>query len=353
MNTLKYDASGACTSNKGENIANCFNSPHGTNQADSGNLLFMSHPLIVILNPASGKSDDDYRSEVEAAFQKSGAAFEIRETSPHCQGDKLARQALEEGAREIVACGGDGTVMAVVNGIARAQLSVETGTDENNRCTLSIVPGGTANLVAAALGIPTEFGRAVALATGHNARVRTIDLGQCEQLYFVLGVGVGLTERLVSRTSSRDKETLGKLAYVKAMLSDLGARPHSIKFKLDDRNSKRARGVAVVIANARTIGTHLDFAPDAKMDDGQLDLCILHSFGLRDLVRIVWHSLRGQLPKDRGISFYQARRIEITTDPPLDVQVDGELEKLPLPLIAQVVTGALQVRVPDQENYVS
>ena len=305
-----------------------------------------SQPLIFILNPKAGDGDNDYRASIEAALHKSGADFEIRETTPQRDGAELARAALCEGAREIVACGGDGTVMAVVNGIAATQAAENWG--EGERCTLSIVPGGTANLVATALGIPQDVDEAVACAAGHNCRERTIDLGRCEDFYFVLGVGVGLTERLVSRASAREKETLGKLAYVKAMLRELGMRPHSISFKLDGRRSQRARGVAVVVANAGTIGGKLDFAPDARLDDGQLDLCILHSFGLRDLIRILWHSLRGQLQRDRSVSFYQAKRIEILTDPPLDVQIDGEVENLKLPLVSQVVPGALRVRVPDE-----
>ena len=136
--------------------------------------------------------------------------------------------------------------MSVVNGIARAQNEGET-----SDCTLSIVPGGTANLVATALEIPIDIEEAAACAAGGKCEERTIDLGRCEQYYFVLGVGVGLTERVISKTSSKEKETIGKLAYVKSMLEDLGARPHGIRFKLDGRSSKRARGVAIVIANAR------------------------------------------------------------------------------------------------------
>ena len=305
-----------------------------------------SDSLIVIINPKSGDGDDSFRDDVEKALKQSGATYEIRETTPDVDGETLARRAIEAGARDIVACGGDGTIMAVVNGIARAQ--TELG---DSSCILSIVPGGTANLVAAALQIPADLDAAVACAVGQTCEPRTIDLGRCEQYYFVLGAGVGLTERLVSKTSSREKETLGKLAYVKSMLEDLGARPHGIKFKLDDRSSKRSRGVAIVVANAGTIGGKLDFAPRAKMDDGLLDLCILHSFGLRDLLRIVWNSLRGQLERDRSVSFYQARRIEISTDPPLRIQIDGEPEEdLKLPLICEVVPGALRVRVPTSEN---
>jgi len=300
--------------------------------------------LIVIINPKSGDGDDNFRADVEKALKSSGATYEIRETKADLSGEELAKQAIEEGATDIVACGGDGTVMEVVNGIAKMQ--AESG---EGGCTLSIVPGGTANLVATALEIPIDIEEAVACAAGEKCRERTIDLGRCEQYYFVLGVGVGLTERVISKTSAKEKETIGKLAYVKSMLEDLGARPHHINFKLDGRSSKRARGVAIVIANSGTIGGKLDFAPEAKMDDGLLDLCILHSFGFRDLVRIVWHSLTGKLDKDRSVSFYQAKRIEISTDPPLRVQVDGELEEdLSLPLTAEVVPNALRVRVPKQ-----
>ena len=299
-------------------------------------------PLIVIINPKSGDGDDDFRADIEKAFKENGATYEIRETKPDLSGEELAQQALKEGARDIVACGGDGTIMSVVNGIARAQ--AESGEGD---CTLSIVPGGTANLVATALQIPIDIEESVACAAGKKSEERTIDLGRCEQYYFVLGVGVGLTERVISKTSSKEKEKLGKLAYVKSMLGDLGARPHQIKFKLDERSSRRSRGVAIVVANAGTIGGKLDFAPRAKMDDGVLDLCILHSFGFRDLLRIIWHSLTGKLDKERSVSFYQARRIEIETDPPQRVQVDGELEEdLKLPLVAEVVPQALRVRVP-------
>ncbi len=300
--------------------------------------------LIVIINPKSGDGDESFRADVEKALDKSGATYEIRETKPDLAGEELAKQAIAEGARDIIACGGDGTIMSVVNGIAGAQ-NKSGKTD----CTLSIVPGGTANLVATALDIPIDIEKSVACAAGRTCDERTIDLGRCEQYYFVLGVGVGLTERVISKTSAKEKEAIGKLAYVKSMLGDLGARPHGITFKLDGRRSKRARGVAIVVANAGTIGGKLDFAPNAKMDDGVLDLCILHSFGLRDLVRIIWHSLTGKLEKDRSVSFYQAKRIEIATTPPLRVQVDGELEEdLTLPLVAEVVPQALRVRVPQE-----
>ncbi len=300
---------------------------------------------LVIINPASGSSDDDFRALVESELREHGSEFEIRETDPEEGGKIIARDAIAAGVEHLIACGGDGTVMSVVNGMGHA----EEGKNESQPQTiLSIIPGGTANLLAGALGIPTDTKEAVAIAVaGHE---KTIDLGKCGENVFALGVGLGLTERLVSQTSSEEKEKIGKLAYAKAMLSELGVKPTTFTFQLDEKPEETARGVAVVIANAGQISGGLKFAPDAKMDDGLLDLCILRRFYFRDLVRMTWHSLWGNLPEDRAVAFYQARRIEIKSDPPLDLQVDGEVVDLTTPLVAGVLPKALRVRVPLEES---
>ncbi len=304
---------------------------------------------LVIINPASGSSDDDFRALVEKELRERGVEFEIQETDPENGGEEIARQAVADGVTHLIACGGDGTVMSVVNGMSHA--GEKNGEEKNAskpKTVLSIIPGGTANLLAGALDIPTDTKEAVAIAVA--GQEREIDLGKCGENVFALGVGLGLTERLVSQTSAEEKETIGKLAYAKAMLSELGVKPITFSFKLDDKPEQTARGVAVVIANSGKIGGALEFAPDAKMDDGLLDLCILRRFYFRDLLRMAWRSLLGNLPGDRAVAFYQAKRIEIKSDPPLDLQVDGEVVDLTTPLVTGVLPKALRVRVPQEKD---
>ncbi|MDF2439527.1 MAG: hypothetical protein JWN98_511 [Abditibacteriota bacterium] len=320
--------------------------------------------LIVILNPASGSSDADFKAAVESALQSRGAEYELRLTTPEISAAVLATEAVRDGAEHIIACGGDGTIMSVVNGLATAEAEAKEAAKAENgeetvplvsdtkpevrepQVTLSIVPGGTANLVATALGISSDVEEAVATALVGEDRV--IDLGRCGEHRFALGLGLGLTERLVSQASARDKERFGKLAYGFAMLRELGARPHNFRVRLDGGRIKRARGVAVVVANAGDIGGKMQFAPRAEMDDAKLDLCILHRFYFRDLVRMFVRLLLGQLPADRAVSFFQARRIEIHSDPPLDLQIDGEVVDQVIPLVAEVLPRALKVRVPPE-----
>jgi len=293
--------------------------------------------LVVILNPSGGTADNELRAKIERTLQQKGADFEIRETTKERDGAVLAREARKEGVRQIAACGGDGTVMAVVNGL---------GVNEDGKppVTLSIFPGGTANLIAAALGIPTDPEEAVAVAM--EGEERDIDLGRRDETLFVLGIGVGLTERLVSQASSEAKEKIGRWAYLLAMLKELGARPNRFDLVLDGGEKIQSRGVAVAIVNTGDIGHGMRFAPEAKLDDGRLDVCILSHFGPLDALRLGVRTIFGKVQTDRAMTFYQSRRIELQAHPPLEVQIDGEPVEAKTPIVTEALPKALRVRVP-------
>lgn len=293
---------------------------------------------IAIINPTSGDGDENFHTMVDKALQANSLNAEIWETTPDTNGEVLARQAKQQGAGHIIACGGDGTIMAVVNGLG----------EKHDDVVLSIIPGGTANLLAGALEIPHDLQEAAEVAASDHTK--TIDLGRCGDKLFALGVGLGLTERVVSGTTTREKGQIGKLAYAHAMLREMGKAPVQFSFRLDDGTAQTEHGVAVVIANAGQIDDKLQFAPGAKMDDGKLDLCVLRRFYFRDFLRMLWHSLQGKLPSDRAVSFYQAAKIEVRSEPPLDLQIDGEVVNMHTPLVAQVLPGALKVTVPKSRN---
>jgi diacylglycerol kinase family enzyme len=88
------------------------------------------------------------------------------------------------------------------------------------------------------------------------------------------------------------------------------------------------------------------------MDDGKLDLCILHRLGMRDLMRLFWRGFLpwGKIEEDRVLSFFQAAKIELTTDPPLDMQIDGEIVDTKPPLVIETRPKALKIRVPHEDK---
>jgi len=296
-----------------------------------------SERMVIILNPGSGSSDEGFRERLEKAFQQRGAAFEIRETTKQKSGADLAREAREEGILHVAACGGDGTVMSVINGLGENR-------KDSPRVTLSIIPAGTANLLATALEIPTDPEEAVAVAL--DGVERDIDLGRRDDTLFALGIGIGLTERLVSQAGTEAKEKLGRFAYFLALIKEIGAKPHEFQLCLDGGKAIRSQGVAVVIANVGDLGRGMHFAPDAKPDDGMLNLCILHRFGVLDVFRLGFLAIFGGLKKDRELTFLKARRVELEAKPPLQVQIDGEPVEAKTPIVAEVLPNALRVRVP-------
>lgn len=286
----------------------------------------------MILNPASGGSDDDLRATIETAMQSQGIEFEIQETTPERDAGTIAREAKAAGVSEIIVCGGDGTVMAAVNGLG-PQADV----------TLGIVPSGTANLIAAGLGLPKDAGEAVAVAL--SGEVRTIDLGRCGETLFALGMGLGLTERFVTETRPEVKAVLGRGVYLWSLVKELGAKPHRFALTLDGGETIQDRGVALVIANIGSLGGGMRFAPDAKADDGVLDVCVLRRFNLGDAVRLLGSLVSGNLEKNRVLAFYQAKRVEFTAAPPLAAQLDGDAVDVETPIIAEILPGALRVRI--------
>ena len=293
--------------------------------------------FAIIINPGGGNSDEEFATKIRDGFQASGRKFLSLETDPEKGAAPAVEEALQKGVSTIVVCGGDGTVMSAVNALGKS----------DSQATLAIIPGGTANLLATALQIPTDVEKALEIAL--DGETQSIDLGDCDGTLFALGLGLGLTEKLISQTSSEEKERWGKLAYAKALLSELGARPHQFSFELDDAPTQTARGVAIIIANAGDAGGSLKFAPDAKMDDGKLDLVILHRFEPKDAARILWNGLRGQMDQDRAISTFQAAKISIVSDPPLDLQIDGEEVEIKPPLVTQARPKALKIKAPTPE----
>ncbi len=297
--------------------------------------------FALILNPGSGSNDEKLVQIVRGALEKSGRKFLCLETDPDKGAAPAVEKAIESGVHTVIVCGGDGTVMSTVNAIGKAEGDLK----------LAIVPGGTANLLARALGVPLDAESAMAVALEGDER--QIDLGACGDMLFALGLGLGLTEKLVSQSSSEEKEKLGKWAYVKSLLEEIGARPSTFTYTLDAGEEQSTQGVAVVVANAGTISGNIEFAPGAKMDDGQLDLVILHRLDARDLMRLAWKAVFGTMENDRAVTCLAGKTIEVKTNPPLDLQIDGETVKLHPPLRVEVRPGALRVAVPTEKQKTS
>jgi len=252
----------------------------------------------------------------------------------------LTRRALTAGASLVFAAGGDGTVRACAEALAG------TGVP------LAIVPLGTANLTARALGVPTGAGRAV--EAGFDGRDRTIDLGRLTRAggagaggtWFTAMAGIGLDAAVVAAAGERLKRRLGWAAYAAAGARRLALPPREFTIRLDGAEPLRRRARSVVVANAGLLPGGFTLLPGARLDDGVLDVGILAPSGGWDWIRLAGRVLARGRRQDRALDCLQARHVQVSADAVLPRQVDGEIVAPGRALTVWVCPGTLVVRLP-------
>jgi YegS/Rv2252/BmrU family lipid kinase len=209
--------------------------------------------------------------------------------------------------------GGDGTAMEVVGALAGRGIPI------------GILPGGTGNLVARALGIPIATRRAAtALLKGEIAEVDLgrLGSGRC----FAFSCGVGVDARMIRDTPPIWKRRLGILAYafvaVRASLRNATFRVHAtVDGEIVERDA-----TAVMVANFGAVLSDLIvLGPGIARDDGKLDLCVFSPASGWEALGIAWRLLRKDFRPHRAIAYRSGKRFRIECYPPQDAQADGEL----------------------------
>ncbi len=293
---------------------------------------------LVILNPAAGQDDPDrVRRQIGGAFAVRERSFDIVATTAGGDAERLARRAVRLGYGSIVAAGGDGTLAEVITGVAGSDVP------------LGIIPLGTANLVAANLGIPGDIERAV--DTIVHGRTTPLDVGQLgDGRYFALIAGAGWDAEVMRSATRELKDRLGFGAYLLAALRSVATPPSSLFRITADGHEFEVRAATVLIANVGQIfhsllPVELKLAPATSASDGMLDVCIFAPRSLPDVATVLWKVASGKYAGDQRMAYLQAREIRIESDPPVIAQVDGDVAGM-TPLTARVVVGGVRVLVP-------
>jgi YegS/Rv2252/BmrU family lipid kinase len=233
----------------------------------------------------------------------------------------------------VLACGGDGTLNDVINGLAGTQTALAT------------FPGGTVNVWAREVGIPSDPVRNAALVW--EGERRWVDLGRAGNRYFLLMAGIGLDADVAAQVTRPEKRRWGPLAYAwRGLVTGVRWPLQRMWILLDDRSIRR-RVLFAVIGNTRLYGGVVNVTHHAVADDGMLDVCIFGGTGA-GLGSKLAHAARLALrlhTRAPTVEYYRAHQITLVTRPRTYVQVDGDtIGQTPMQFAA--VPRALRVVVP-------
>jgi YegS/Rv2252/BmrU family lipid kinase len=295
--------------------------------------------LFVVLNPVAGRSHaTEVRQALARHFDPASWQVTIHETKADEPVDAAVRASVDRGVDMVVAAGGDGTLSAVVDGLA------------NSNVPLGILPTGTTNVVAQELNIPLNLDKACQLLAGEH-KLRAIDALQFGQQFYVLSVGIGLDALAMQTTSQQDKRRYGKLAYVWGIIKlVMGIQPHAFTIVADGQK-RRVKAADVLLTNVSTVTGPLRWGPHIAPDDGQIDIVIMRARNLIDILGVIYDILvPGRPRRNRNLRYWSARNsILVFSEQPLPVQGDGDLLGNS-PVEVQIWPGLVQMIVPVEQS---
>ncbi len=265
---------------------------------------------VWIVNPTSGRGRGRGVAErFPDMLAERGLTGDVVVTRGPGDATEHARRAAGEGAR-VVAVGGDGTAHEVVNGIA------------GTRTVFGLVPVGSGNDLAKALGIPASVDDALdVIARGHTAR---IDLGRFDDRWFVNSLGIGF-EAQVTIESRSIRRLRGFAIYLAALAKALKKlRCADLSVQTDDARFD-GRRLLVSVGNGPRVGGGFLLTPDAKIDDGLLDVCLVAAMGRLAVLRTLPRSLDGSHVNHGAITMVRTRRLLIESSDGFPFHADGEV----------------------------
>ncbi|HVF29131.1 MAG TPA: diacylglycerol kinase family protein [Pyrinomonadaceae bacterium] len=275
----------------------------------------------LIVNPVSGTdAAPDYLQTINERLRESLGEMDIVMTVAAGDASASAAQAARDGYERLFVGGGDGTLNEVINGVA----SVEGGL---GRITFGLIPLGTGNDFAGALGIPEDVDAAINVLL--EDRVLEVDVGMLNDRHFVNVSAGGFIAEVSDAVNPQLKTVAGKLAYLIGGAQVLMEYEHAglrLRVIENERVVEREMGMEMfAVCNSRLVGGGRLIAPQAIINDGLLDVCIVEAMPTLDFINLLSSVSGGTHVEDPRVAYFRAREIDLHFDRTIKVNTDGEV----------------------------
>jgi diacylglycerol kinase (ATP) len=269
----------------------------------------------LIANPGAGKVEDSATNLklVIGYLEKNGFKVDVAYAKPKEEATPIARRAVKEGYKIVIAMGGDGTIEAVMRGMV------------GGKARLGIVPVGTENNIARSLGIPKDLEEACVLIA--SDKTFKLDVGQVKTskgkkfIFFEMAT-IGLSADIYPDAT---KAAEGKLSGMKgAALTFLHQETNpKVYLTLNDESKIAVETMLVMVSNTPVFGKNFLVARQASLQDGLLDISVYPNFSKTELLGYYAAVMDGGYSGDKKVQYYQARKLKVKTSPKQKVMADG------------------------------
>jgi len=296
----------------------------------------MEHKTIIfIINPISGaRRHRNISTLINKHLNKKKFQSEIRFTQYAGHAVHLSREAVEKGINVIVAVGGDGSI----NEVASQMIGSSS--------VLGIIPLGSGNGLARHLGIPRFIPWAIKLINQCN--VTEIDTATINGRPFISIAGLGF-DALVAKHFAKDKRR-GFLTYAHIIANNyMHYKPKKYKIKFSEGKSLKAKALFVSFANSNQFGFNTTIAPNARLRDGKLDVCIVQKPNIFELPIVANLLLLRAIDKSQYVKTIRSSEFTIKQKKSRVVNIDGEAVKIGKTLNIKVSPQSLKIIIPQHE----
>lgn len=289
----------------------------------------VSTPLSLIVNPHSGRGKGlGLAARIQNDLMTTGRQVDLLATASLEHAEELAVLAATKG-RIAVAVGGDGLISTVASAVSRHDGS------------MAVVPAGRGNDFVRALGLTDRAAAIDALTNGEEHR---IDMGAIGDHRFLCVASLGI-DRLVVASANRSRRVPGKLVYPLATVGALRSfRPVTFQIRADG-NERELRGYSCAVANTSYFGGGMKIAPDARHDDGLLDIVVIGEMSCAGFLMRAPRVFSGSHVRDRRVTVIRADRVEVRCEEMCGVVADGEVLDVAGGEF-EVLPGALRMILP-------